>query len=167
MNALLNAIRQRTTPEQRRFIKFCFVGSSGVAVNLAFVYVGRQVGESNLELSGDLRDAFASVVGILVSVFTNFLLNDWWTWGDRAKGARKRDFLARVGWYYLASGAAIAIQFGVAMVLLLAADMLIYVAQAIGILLGTVVNYVANNKWTFRDKGTEADDGQADDAAEA
>ena len=29
----------------------------------------------------------------------------------------------------------------------------LYLAQFIGIALGTVVNYVVNNVWTFRDRG--------------
>mgnify|MGYP003889173931 CR=1 FL=1 len=35
-----------------------------------------------------------------------------------------------------------------------ALEMNLYLAQAVGIGLGTVVNYVVNNLWTFRDRGT-------------
>jgi len=153
---ILDALRARTTPEQRRFIKFCVVGGSGVAVNLAFVWVGRTI---VVEWEPGPRDAFASALGILVSVLGNFLFNDLWTWGDRAKGRRRRDFMARALSYYVVSSAAVAIQYGVAMALRLWLDWLIYLAQAVGILLGTAINYVANNRWTFADQEAEGASG--------
>jgi putative flippase GtrA len=122
-----------------------------VAVNLAFVWVGLRLFAAAPETT---REALASALGILVSVLTNFILNDGWTWGDRAKGARRRDFAMRVLRYYLASGAAVALQYGVAMALAAGADWDIYLAQLVGIALGTVVNYAINNVWTFRDHDT-------------
>ena len=146
---ILDAIRRRTSAEQRRIIKFGAVGGSGVIVNLAFVWVGRDLADT---WEPEARDAFASALGILVSILGNFLLNDLWTWGDRAKGGRPRDFLTRAVSYYIVSAAAVLIQYGVAMGLRLWLGWLIYWAQAVGILLGTGVNYVANNRWTFRDQ---------------
>ena len=146
---ILDAIRARTTPDQRRLIKFGAVGGSGVVVNLAFVWVGRSLVP---DWDPDLRDAFASALGIAISILSNFLLNDLWTWGDRTKGARRRDFLTRAFSYYVVSGAAVVIQYGVAMALRFWLDWIIYFAQAAGIILGTGVNYVANNRWTFADQ---------------
>ncbi len=142
------------SPERRRFIKFCVVGGSGVAVNLAFVWVGIQLFSAQEEAA---RDALASALGIFVSVFTNFLINDYWTWGDRPKGKRKRDFVARCARYYLASALAVALQYGVAMALTRAAGLHLMLAQLIGIALGTVVNYAINNLWTFRDRGPDSE----------
>ena len=156
---ILDTIRARTTPEQRRFIKFCVVGGSGVVINLAFVWVGRTLAS---DWSPEPRDAFASALGILVSVLGNFLFNDFWTWGDRTKGHRTRDFLTRALSYYVVSSAAVAVQYGVAMALRLWLDWIIYVAQAAGILLGTAINYVANNRWTFADQPQEAGGGSTD-----
>lgn len=145
---ILEQVRKRTTPGQRRFIKFCVVGSSGVVVNLVVMWL------TGLALAGESAetwvDVAASAVGILVSVFTNFLINDGWTWGDRQKGTRKRDFVGRVARYYIASGLAIAIQFGTAQLLVFVVGVDKYLAQVLGILLGTAFNYVANNRWTFR-----------------
>ena len=153
---MLEALRKRLNPEQRRFVKFCVVGASGVFVNLAFVWVG-QVAASSLEPS--TRDIVASLVGIIVSVFGNFLLNNLWTWGDRTQGANRRAFWRRVLQYYVASAAAIAIQFVTAQVLLHVLEWNIYIGQTAGILLGTVVNYVANNVWTFRDDPETSSEG--------
>ena len=153
---MLDEVRKRLNPEQRRFVKFCVVGASGVFVNLAFVWVG-QVAAAKLDPS--TRDIVASLVGILVSVFGNFLLNNLWTWGDRTQGADRRAFWIRVFQYYLASAAAIAIQFVTAQVLLHVLEWNIYIGQTAGILLGTVVNYVANNVWTFREGDEEPSEG--------
>lgn len=144
---MLELLRERLAPEQRRFVKFCVVGASGVVVNLAFVWIG-QIAASGLEPAQ--RDLVASLLGILVSVFGNFLLNNLWTWGDRTQGADRRDFWPRVLRYYVASAAAIAIQFFTAQAMLHGLDWNIFVGQTVGILLGTAVNYIANNAWTFR-----------------
>jgi dolichol-phosphate mannosyltransferase len=145
---ILDKIRERTTQGQRRFIKFCVVGSSGVVVNLVVMWLTSQALVGSLPATW--ADVAASAVGILVSVFTNFLINDGWTWGDRQKGPRKRDFVGRVARYYIASGLAIAIQFGTAQVLVFGLGVDKYLAQVLGIILGTAFNYVANNRWTFR-----------------
>lgn len=143
----LDRIAQRAGPLSRRFFKFCTVGASGVGVNLAFVWIGHQLFAS-LERAPQL--ALASALGVVVSVFTNFLLNDAWTWADRPKGHRIRDFFVRAGRYYLASGVAIGIQYGCAQLLAQAFGVWIYVAQAIGIVIGMGFNFAANHLWTFR-----------------
>lgn len=130
----------------QRLLQFGSVGVSGVFVNMAVVWLALSV----LAVPDpDSRDAMASALGILVSMFTNFLLNDAWTWGDREKGP----WLSRLTRYYLVGAAAALLQFGCAMGLRMLLDVNLYIAQAAGIGLGTVVNYVANNVWTFREKG--------------
>ena len=173
------------TPERKRFVKFAIVGSSGVVVNLFFVWLALTAFEAwsfacaeveawlqcevvldpaQMDSCADncwpsnTQKALASAFGIFVSVFTNFLLNNAWTWADRDKGVRKRDFAWRVARYYVASAVAIAIQYGTAMGFVAlwstggsnATDL--YVGQLAGIALGTVVNYAINNVWTFRDE---------------
>jgi putative flippase GtrA len=146
---IADLLRSQTTPEQRRFIKFCVVGTTGVVVNLSGVWVAQRL-LADLELGS--RDAFSSACGILISVISNFLLNDVWTWSDREKGARKRDFLGRLGSYCLVSGAAMCIQFITAMGLTFWLATNLYVGQMVGIALGTIVNYIANNRWTFKNR---------------
>ena len=147
---LRELVDQHLSTAQKRFLKFGIVGASGVAVNLAFVWLGLEVMR---ELEEATRNAFASALGIAVSVISNFVLNDLWTWGDREKGVRKRDLAARFGAYCLASGAAVMIQYGCAQVLSQAFDWNLYLAQLIGIILGMALNFVVNNRWTFRNRG--------------
>jgi dolichol-phosphate mannosyltransferase len=149
------------TQEQKRFVKFGIVGSSGVVVNLCFVWFSLQlletlaIGCEQSCVGSGTQLAIASAVGILVSVFTNFLLNNVWTWGDRQKGVGVGSFLFRVLRYYLASGLAIGIQYGTAMALVQGWEANIYVGQLAGIALGTVVNFLINNIWTFREVETD------------
>ena len=153
-------IARHLTPERKRFIKFGLVGSSGVFVNLLFVWLTLLIVED---------ESLASAVGIFVSVFTNFLLNDAWTWGDRLKKTGAGTFLLRAVQYYVASGVAVAIQFGTTMVFIHALDQSVFLGQVTGIVLGMFINFVMNNFWTFRDDApqdegkilaTDTDEGQ-------
>lgn len=139
-----------------RILKFGTVGLSGVGVNLFFVWIGVQA-FSGLEIA--LRDAMASALGIAVSIFTNFVLNDGWTWGDRTKGARIGDLASRFGAFLVASGLGATIQFGTAQVMALLVGVNIYLAQLIGIAVGSVLNFLMNHYWTFRDQGSITADG--------
>lgn len=145
-------VDRQLTPERRRFLRFAIVGASGVVVNLAFVALGLWLFAGVAE---ETRDHLASALGIAVSVLTNFALNDAWTWGDRKKGKRRRDFAARMGAYYLAAGVAAGLQYGVAALLRAGLDANIYLAQLAGIALATAVQYFFNNVFVFRDQGRD------------
>lgn len=138
----------RLNPTQQRFVRFGVVGATGVVVNFTFMAVGLWL-FSGLEQS--LREAVASALGIAVSIVTNFLLNDMWTWGDRPKGARKRDWALRFTAYSVGAGIGAAAQFGAFVLLRSLFDLNIYVAQGVGILVGTAINFVINNRVVFKD----------------
>lgn len=60
-----------------RFLKFCVVGASGVLVNLGVLAL----------LTGlDVRSSFASAWAIEVSILSNFVINERWTFVDRGEG---------------------------------------------------------------------------------
>lgn len=177
---LMGWIRSRTTPEQRRLVKFLVVGGSGVPVNLLTVFaatavlpVGRFEGLRNSladlfsfpELTNaGVRDIVVYLVGIVVSIFTNFLLHNYWTWGDRVRANPGGGFLPRLGKFYLVSSVAASVQLIVSSVLSpqmrrvdlftmqIWGDYQVYhvLAPSAGILAGLVINYVVNNVWTFR-----------------
>ncbi len=64
-----------------RFIQFGLVGGSGVFVNQGMLML--------LEKVTDLSVAIRSPIAILVAIITNFLLNYFWTWGDRKSSELK------------------------------------------------------------------------------
>lgn len=158
---VLSFLRSHLSKDQRRFIKFMVVGASGVPVNLGTVAVATHA------LAGTLapghRDTVAYLAGIVVSIFTNFLLNNAWTWGDRTA----RDpggFLRRLARFYVVSSLAAAVQFFTAVGLsalmrgtdtftvVLRGEFRLYHALAplAGILLGLCINFTLNHLWTFR-----------------
>lgn len=163
-------LRRVLSPEQRRLVKFAIVGGTGVVVNLltvflctAWIFAG--VGTVTLPVFGLVQPAgvMALITGILVSIFTNFLLNDRWTWGDRSKGATG-SWLVRLRDFYLTNGIAAGIQFLVAW-MALRTDLLAgpfwglsldgfrpTIASLIGIAVATPLNYIINHLWTFRDR---------------
>jgi len=145
---VIRALWERVPPERQRFVRFAVVGASGVVVNLGFMALGRFI---FTPFAGDVREFLASALGILVSIFTNFILNDLWTWGDRPKGARRRDFAARLAAYYVGAGVAAALQFGAFALLYSGFGFHPILAQLAGIALGMVVNYVINNRVVFKD----------------
>lgn len=143
-----------------RLIKFAVVGFSGVFVNLLISELFFRV--ILLEIAdATLRLAASNAIGVVVSIFTNFLLNDHWTWGDRRKGDR-RAWFGRLTKYYIAASAAGALQVGVSSV---SYDVLFsYLAIEVagfkldstlaictGIAAGMIINFVASHFWAFKD----------------
>ncbi len=121
------------------FIKFLIVGGSGVAVNLAGFTV---------LLSMGVNKYLASPIAIELSVISNFLLNNWWTFGGR----RTKDTLQLKGLKFnVVSLVALLVSyttFVVATILLSNAPP--QVQQLIGIVPATLVNYFMNSYWTFK-----------------
>ena len=150
------------TKEQRRFVKFGLVGGSGVFVNLAVALAFSRV-VLVAWADRDLADQIATLAGILVSIFTNFLINDSWTWGDRDKRAGTRSWMKRCGFYYATNGVAGALQWAVSAFTITliaveghivgfeAASVRAGLAALVGIAVATPLNYVINNKVTFRE----------------
>lgn len=146
MDALLQLMRRVFSKEQRRFIKFCMVGASGVPVNLLCTWLGYHWIFSFLDETP--QKAAASLFGIAVSILTNFLLNDLWTWRDRDKATR--GFVGRLLRFYVVSSLAAVLQWGGAMGLALGLGLHLLLAQLVGIALATGVNFLVNNLWTFK-----------------
>mgnify|MGYP002631884079 CR=1 FL=1 len=57
----------------RQFVKFCSVGASGVVVNLGCLWLFQRLG---------LRSSFASAWAIEVSILSNFVVNELWTFRE-------------------------------------------------------------------------------------
>lgn len=81
----------KTVPEAGRFIKFCLVGLSGVLVNLGVLFF--------LVESLDWNENGAWFWSVIISIFTNFILNNLFTYSDRQSPSRQES-LKRVAYYY-------------------------------------------------------------------
>ena len=122
------------------FIKFGVVGATGVIVNLGFF---------TLLLGMGLNKFLASPIAIEVSIVTNFLLNNFWTF-------RERETRDRVHIKGLKFNAVSLLSLGVSYATFVAFSsafptMPPQIPQFVGILPATLVNYFLNSYWTFRE----------------
>ncbi len=149
-------------PISPRFFRFCVVGTSGMAVS--FVALGLLYWV--FPQSWGVWEHRAAIAGsIAIAIFTNFLLNYYWTWGDTERAASMGGWLYKLGKFYLVSSVAASVQWGVAVVIYeqFGLDALLgppglYVAQATGIATAMFINFFANHLWTFSDEArTETD----------
>ena len=128
------ALRRRANWEQ--LFKFCVVGASGYAVNLA-VYT--------LLLRGaDLHYAPAAVGSFLVAVTNNYWWNRHWTF----RGQRGHVVFQGLR-FFVVSTIALAANL-VVLHLLVTVGLGEVLAQAIAIMLVTPVNFIGNKLWSFR-----------------
>jgi putative flippase GtrA len=130
---------------KHRFIKFGSVGFSGTFVNLGVLYLGQEYIFQAIE-SNQARLSLSLALAIFCATVSNFSLNRTWTWADRKEGIGKRFFL-QLGQYFVACWAAIAIQFVLTKVIAIYLHYLI--ANAIAIVVSSVINFLVNDLWTF------------------
>jgi putative flippase GtrA len=139
-----------------RYIKFGLVGASGTVVNLAVLYTAHEYLFRAIEAPGS--KPYASLaLAIAVATVNNFSWNRLWTWADRLQLSHERSgrkspasgvLLRQFGLYTLASWFGIALQYGLTLWL---TNYLHYMlANVIAIVIASVSNYLANDRWTFR-----------------
>jgi len=126
----------------KTFIKFAIVGASGVLVNLGFF---------TLFLLAGMNKYIASPIAIELSIVSNFLLNNYWTFRWRKTIDRTR---IRGLKFNLVSILALGVSYGTFVTLSLAfPDTAPQVHQLIGIVPATLINYLLNSYWTFNHVG--------------
>jgi dolichol-phosphate mannosyltransferase len=120
-------------------IKFLLVGASGIVVNLCAFW---------LILSAGASKFVASPVAVEISIISNFLLNNWWTFRWRNVRA---SLLQRGVTFNAVSLVALLVSFTsfvATSFLLPSLEPLVH--QLISIFPATVVNYYAQSRFTFR-----------------
>lgn len=129
-----------------RFVKFGIVGGSGIIVNSAILWFCH-------DLIG-LIIPIASIFSVGISILTNFLLNDLWTW--KTAENKKHSFFQRVIRYYISASLGAGINYVVLIVLTHFFGMYYLIANLIGILGGTISNFLFSELWVFKStKNTE------------
>ena len=126
----------------RTFIRFCVTGTSGVFVNLGSFLLLTQLG---------VHRYLASPIAIEMSIISNFLINNYWTFADRNLAGRKR---IRGLKFNAVSLLSLAVSYGtfLALSLLLPRVAPLWL-QGVAIVPAVLVNYFLNSYWTFRDAG--------------
>jgi dolichol-phosphate mannosyltransferase len=129
------------TGELAMFLKFVAVGLSGVAVNEGIYWL--------LTRFGGLAayDYWAVVIGIEVSIITNFVLNDTFTFARRRTG---KSFIGRLLKFNLICLAGAAIQWGLFMFFTRVCGVYDLLSNFIGIVVAFLWNYFVNRNWTWK-----------------
>jgi len=128
------------TGETKRFIKFIAVGLAGTAVNEGILALVKATTQWN--------DKVRLIPGIEVSIITNFLLNDYFTFADRRTG-KKLSFFGRLLKYNLVALAGATINWGIAAILV-NAGLNVFLADFIGIVIAFLWNYFFSTIWTWK-----------------
>jgi dolichol-phosphate mannosyltransferase len=130
----------RRSGELIRLLKFIGVGLSGTLVNLGVLRL--------VTAFTDWNKYVQLIPGIEVSIITNFILNDSFTFADRRTG-KTMSFFGRLGKYNLVSLSGAAINYGVA-ALLVGVGLNIFLSDFIGILIAFIWNYLFSLLWTWK-----------------
>lgn len=129
-----------------RYIKFGLVGASGTVVNLLVLYLAQEFLLAAIEPAAQrLYASLACAIGL--ATLNNFYWNRRWTWQDRQsqwRGSVAGQFLR----YALASWLGTSVQY--ILTLWLAQHMHYLLGNVLSIVVASVINYAANDWWTFR-----------------
>jgi dolichol-phosphate mannosyltransferase len=117
------------------------VGASGVAVNLAAFTVLMHMG---------LNKYIASPIAIQISIVTNFLFNNFWTFAHRETDTKIH---IRGLKFNIISLVALAVSYSTFLLLsMLDPSGIPQIHQVIAIVPATFINYFLNSYWTFKHK---------------
>ena len=130
----------RRKGELARLLKFMAVGICGTAVNLGILKLVTIFTHWNPQVQ--------LIPGIEISIITNFLLNDFFTFADRRTG-KTRSFLFRLFKYNIVSLTGAIVNWAIASILF-SVGLNIYLAEFIGILVAFIWNYLFSMVWTWK-----------------
>jgi dolichol-phosphate mannosyltransferase len=131
----------RNSPEDRRFYLFCLVGALGVVVNLLVMTLCVRVFH--------LHPVGSSVVASLIAMAHNFLWNDRVTWRGTDSVVAWRRVLRFPVFVVISAIGILVTAASVQLFLWLHWSELI--GQLWGIVCSTIWNFLANNRWTWRE----------------
>ncbi len=123
--------------EYDRFLKFSIVGASGIIINMGCLYI--------LTEFFKIFYLFSSAIAIELSIISNFILNDIWTF----KNERNGNFFVRMGKFNLSRIFASVINvFILFMLTIIGINYLL--ANLIGIFVATLFTYVTSVLWVWK-----------------
>jgi putative flippase GtrA len=129
-----------STRINHRLPQFFLVGVVGVAVNTCALWISVRVIGLALPLAG--------ICAAVVSTFSNFLLNDAFTWRDR-RAPTLRVKTIRLGRYYATTGLGNLVYLGVLTTLTRWFGFQVLLANVAAIGAGGSLNFLLHNRWTW------------------
>jgi len=133
----------------KRFFKYVAVGASGIVVNEFFLFFFTEI--------VNLFFVVSSIIAIELSIISNFLLNDYWTFRDRVTAHSRK--LHRGLKFNLVSLAGMGINVSVLYVLTAVAGFYYLFSNLVGIGIAFFWNYTVNFYWTWRKHGQAGSSG--------
>ena len=127
-----------------QFIKFCFVGASGVVVNLVVFNLTILLWRLASGSTPTVAEYLGNLLGFIVSVLTNYYLNRRWTF--RSSGAVSRELPK----FFTVSVIAYFVNLGIFTVALQGLHLSDNLSQIIAIACVMPINFVLNKLWSFR-----------------
>lgn len=134
---ILSYVKQLLRLSDYRVLKFATVGASGVLVNLGLLWL--------LVSYAKVLEAAAVIFSIEASILSNFLLNNFWTFRGRESGSFSSKLLK-----YHGSAALGAVVNYTTFLILISVGLNYLVADAIGIILGVISNYLLSEIFVWR-----------------
>jgi len=140
----------KTTKERRtsvRFLskagRFYTVGASGLLVNYVVSFLFGAV-------LSNLWYVYATMIGIMFSMTSNFILNKIWTFEDRDMNLNKT--LKQYGSFIAFSGIGAIFQIGMVYLLVESEHMSYAISLFIAVAIASIGNFMLNKRWTFKEK---------------
>jgi dolichol-phosphate mannosyltransferase len=127
--------------ELSKILRFAVVGCSGILVNMGLLWLLTSV--------AGIYYLVSSIIAIEVSIISNFLLNDWWTFGQD-EGHRGKPVAWRFALFQLVSIGGAAINWLVLYLLTESGGVYYLVSNMAGILAGFIWNYLVNRHLTWK-----------------
>jgi dolichol-phosphate mannosyltransferase len=122
--------------------RFFTVGASGLGVN----YLASML----FSMSADMWYIHATIMGIMFSITSNFILNKYWTFEDRDFDTKRT--LAQYGKFAGFSSIGALVQLGMIYYLIDEIGVTYPVALMLAVGVAAFSNFVLNKKWTFKEK---------------
>ena len=117
--------------------KFSLVGISGIFVNQGCLSLFVSVFGFSLSIAG--------ILAIELSILSNFLLNNFWTWKDNKTGS----FLQRFVKYHAVTLLSGGINYLI-LLTLTSFGLHYFISNLIGMGFAALVNFILNHYWTFQ-----------------
>ncbi|MDE1867329.1 MAG: glycosyltransferase family 2 protein, partial [Thaumarchaeota archaeon] len=123
--------------------RFYTVGASGLLVNYIVSFLFGAV-------LSNLWYIYATMIGILFSMTSNFILNKIWTFEDRDTSLKRT--LLQYGSFLAFSGVGAMFQLGMVYVLVGTEHMSYALALFVSVAIASIGNFILNKRWTFKEK---------------
>jgi len=124
----------------KTFVKFIIVGLSGILVNMMFLFLFKQVFTFELWLAG--------IMAIELSVISNFIFNNYWTFKNNHEGSMPFTFIK----YHLSVFLGMLINYIILIILTKQFGIVYWFSNLIGIGFGTISNYLFSSQWAWKKK---------------